>query len=97
MTTTDPEANTAMDIYCPRCGEPCDQDELHIPGQTYDQAARIFRTEGCGMLFEGIACHPDSRDDPTRRAILQEMADLLGDDVDGYAAMCEDLDLIGGF
>jgi hypothetical protein len=82
-----------MDIYCPKCGEPCDQDELHVPGQSYDQSARIFRTEGCGILFDGVACRPESGAAPTRAAILQELADLLGDDVDGYAAMCEALDL----
>lgn len=82
-----------MDIYCPKCGEPYDQDELHEADQTYAQSARIFRTEGCGMLLDGVACRPESGADPTRAAILQELADLLGDDVDGYAAMCEDLDL----
>jgi hypothetical protein len=94
MTT--PTERNIVDIDCPRCGEPCDQTELHqVEGKTYTDAARMFRSQGCGILFEGIACHGAA--DDARLAILREMADLLGDDVDGYAAMCEDLDLIGGF
>jgi len=46
-----------MDIICPRCGEPLDPAELHeafdkdagekIP---YPEAARLFRSIGCGAL-----------------------------------------------
>ena len=39
------------DIYCPRCGEPWDMDELHeADGKDYDEARRAFIRDGCGVF-----------------------------------------------
>jgi hypothetical protein len=75
-----------MDLICPRCAEPWDNDSLHendaeLP---YDKAYKLFRTQGCGAIFEGVDCQP------TANPALAELADLLGDDSDGYAAVVDD-------
>ena len=59
------------DIYCPKCGEPWDSDELHdVPSMnpdrgagvlTYEQAAKLFPAYGCGLWidrFDGGAFTP---------------------------------------
>jgi hypothetical protein len=59
------------DIYCPKCGEPWDADELHdVPAinpdrgagvLTYEQAAKLFPVYGCGLWidrFDGGAFTP---------------------------------------
>lgn len=77
-----------MDIICPRCGEPWDMDTLHeADGITFDRAREIFFTKGCGILFDGPQC--PERDTLAAQAsgVLYE---LLGDDIDGIAAMLED-------
>lgn len=82
-----------MDILCPNCAEPWDMDTLHdvadIHG-SFDAAYKVFRTKGCGEAFGdyyGNHCVPAGRPE------LAELAYLLGDDVDGYASMCEDFGL----
>lgn len=81
-----------MDLYCPKCAEPWDNDSLHDAakenGTSYKVVANVFRSEGCVALGskhgEGTA--------PAGIAVLYE---LLGDDMDGAAAEFEDLhDLI---
>lgn len=59
------------DIYCSKCGEPWDADELHdVPAinpdrgagvLTYKQAAKMFPAYGCGLWvdrFDGGAFTP---------------------------------------
>lgn len=81
-----------MDLICPICAEPWEFDTLHDyadeVGTTYKEVAKEFRTKGCGVAFVewGItSCVADGR--ASTRLML---ADLLGDDMDGYAAMMED-------
>lgn len=75
-----------MDIYCSQCAEPLDNDELHVlveEGQfkTYAEAATAFRAHGC-VVVTGKACVA------TDMAVgIAEVYDLLGDDMDGAAAM----------
>lgn len=82
-----------MDILCPKCAEPWEIDSLHEVAEDhggFDAAYKSFRTQGCGVAFSswGTAmCNPVDRPE------LYELADLLGDDVDGYAAMIEDFGL----
>lgn len=78
------------DILCPRCTEPWDIDSLHdavVEGRypTFDEAYRTFRTSGCGHVFGTRPC--------TDRSVvgLHELAELLGDDIDSYAAECMDI------
>lgn len=95
-----------MDIRCPRCLEPCDVDTLHefvsemrelFPGDgyTFADTYRRFMSEGCSAAFPGWGwkCEPDTSG---RGVVLSELAELLGDDVDGFASLCEDLDVFGG-
>ena len=50
-----------MDIYCHRCAEPWEPDSLHDAvedgqAENYDDARRIFFSEGCGVLFSSRPC-----------------------------------------
>jgi len=86
-----------VDIICPRCDEPCDMSELHeFAPLSYDEARRIFfdTSQGCGQLFNDRPCE---RVESLRADVSAAMADLLGDDVDGIAAMMDDFDYIGAF
>lgn len=79
-----------MDIRCPTCGEPWDLDTLHDNdlGLPFTEAYRRFRAEGCGAVLFNPECTPGAAD-----PALAELAALLGDDVDGYAALTEDFGL----
>jgi hypothetical protein len=79
-----------MDIKCPACGEPWDLDSLHDNelGLSFDEAYRRFRTEGCRHVLGNPACTSGTAD-----PALAGLAELLDDDVDGYAAMTEDFGL----
>lgn len=91
-----------MDLRCPRCGEPLAIDELHgiadENNATFDQVAYVFRTRGCdGVEAEyptlGLRCSEPL--DEQSRATITATYELLGDDVDGAAAMLEDAELLG--
>jgi len=83
-----------MDIKCPFCREPWDNDSIHdYAGEvdsTYAEVSKLFRTKGCGVAFSewGITCKKSARNGD-----LLALAELLGDDLDGYASMVEDLGL----
>jgi hypothetical protein len=82
-----------MDIYCPRCGEPYDQDELHYADDlTYDEARKVFFGQGCGMVYDGTPC--PQADTPMGRASAAAY-ELLGSDVDGIAAEMDDVAYFG--
>jgi len=79
-----------MDVICRKCGEPWDVDSFHDVaednGTTWDDASREFRRSGCAVF--GITCSED-RSDAT--AAAEAIYDLLGDDMDGAAALLEDM------
>jgi len=89
-----------MDIYCPRCGEPWDHDTLHeevgarvSEGRkaSYATVAAEFRRRGCEALESyGAPCNPEGIGSGYAEA-ASALYDLLGDDMDGAAAMFEDL------
>lgn len=87
-----------MDIYCRNCGEPWENETLHEVaeemGKTYAQVAKAFSANGCrafdGSDYETRHCTADSKS--AQRGLL---ADLLGDDMDGYSAMLEDMEYMG--
>lgn len=88
-----------MDIICPVCTEPWDLSELHDAegGLSFSEANALFHTKGCGPVF-GVTCKPvTASGDRLRGDVSAAMYDLLGDDVDGIAAMMEDFDMMGGF
>ena len=86
-----------MDIYCHRCAEPWEPDSLHDAvedgqAENYDDARRIFFSEGCGVLFNSRPCpktnHP-------RAYLAAELAEVFGDDVDAIASSHADATFIG--
>ena len=82
-----------MDIPCTICGEPFDIDELHYIAEetntTYDQVREQFYRDGCAVVM----CSA-TRCTPTGNTLARfALADILGSDIDGYAAMTEDFDL----
>ncbi len=90
-----------MDIYCPKCGEPLDNDCLHDEadeqGISYAEVAANFRAKGCEALTvygNGEPCVPTGS---YRAAAMDALYDLLGDDMDGAASMMEDAEMMGMF
>lgn len=83
------------DVYCPKCGEPCDPYEFHDTAKelqtTYADVARMFRTEGCDAL-PGWRCNPETNSD--RAALAQAVYAISGDDMDGAAADLADVDIL---
>ncbi len=72
-----------MDILCPICAEPVDNDELHIYAKeiesTYRAVATDYRKRGCkaiGMKHNANSSSPMAE---TARVVY----DTLGDDMDG--------------
>lgn len=84
-----------MDVYCPKCGEPFDPYEFHdaakTAGTTYAAIAAAFRRNGCAAV--DMACTP--RPDSHRAALAAEVLELMGDDIDGAAAILEDAERLG--
>jgi hypothetical protein len=81
-----------MDIYCPVCAEPIDNDELHAVAEeqerTYTEVAADFRKRGCRALSENAKwCVPT---DPEQRAAIAIVYELSGDDMDGAASDFDD-------
>lgn len=96
------------DIRCPRCCEPWDIDEIHryvlevvemfpaeVERTTFENVYRLFRSEGCGVAFDAweVSCEPDRSG---RGRMLSELVGIFGEHVDDYAAVCDDLETLGG-
>lgn len=82
-----------MDVYCGKCSEPVDMDYFHDAadeqGRTYKEVSRDFQQRGCEALGWS---HGEGQANPYADALY----DLLGDDMDGAAAMMDDFpDLFG--
>lgn len=96
-----------MDLYCPKCGEPWENDSLHDEvaarqeediDATYKEVAADFRSRGCEVMkfgFDGRCSAPSEGTDRTfgltRQAAASALYDVLGDDMDGAAAMLDDM------
>lgn len=84
-----------MDLYCPNCGEPWDNDCIHeevserADGSTYRTVLREFQAVGCKALtvYGEQECVASGSE---RAAVASAMYDLLGDDADGAMAMMQD-------
>jgi hypothetical protein len=74
-----------MDLYCPRCGEPWDNDEFHSAEYPYRDAVRRFRKEGCGVF--GVNCEKVRTGRGEATAALM---DLMPDDMDGVMSALDD-------
>jgi hypothetical protein len=83
-----------MDIPCPNCGEPWDNDELHWHARdfdsTYDEVRKDFQKRGCEAL--DAKCVPGRTN---QGAVAAEIHALMGDDLDGVASMMEDAQGLG--
>lgn len=108
-----------MDLYCPRCGEPWENDCFHdeaaarareadpdgigtfdSSGEPYHVVVRDFQQRGCVALAASYGtrqCQPSSTGAADRAGIASAMYDLLGDDMDGAAAMLDDAEHLGLF
>ena len=79
-----------MDLLCPKCREPWENDYIHDHaaevGSTYAKVSADFRIRGCEAFGER---HGEMTADPA----IAELYDLLGDDMDGAASMFEDFGL----
>lgn len=84
-----------MDLYCLRCGEPWDNDTFHDAAEeqdlSYDEVAARFRQKGCVAITE-VEC---KRRTSKRTLLASAMYDMMGDDMDGSAAMFEDAEYLG--
>jgi len=77
-----------MDVFCPICGEPWDTYEFHeVEGMTYAEAWKAFTKKGCEVFGSK---HGEALDQNTKGS-LRMLYDVMGDDVDGIAAILDDL------
>ena len=84
-----------MDIYCHRCGEPWEIDTFHDiadeRGETFAVVMSAFQREGCGATGWVAQCERATGDGARMRGDMSAaLAEMLGDDIDGIAAMMED-------
>lgn len=90
-----------MDIYCPNCGEAWDNDSLHEEAYAraefqdyseypYREVMRDFQRRGCEALATAFGPQTCQASQSDRAVVASAMYDLLGDDMDGAAAMMED-------
>jgi len=82
-----------MDIRCVKCGEPWDMDELHYvaedEGTDFDSVRSRFYQQGC-IVLGGNKCEFTKQS-----AIVSALAEINGDDVDGFASDLEDAEWLG--
>jgi hypothetical protein len=75
-----------MDIFCPICAEPVDNDELHVYAKDIDSTYRLvaadYRKRGCTAI--GMKHTPNSSSPVAELARV--VYDTLGDDMDGAMA-----------
>lgn len=94
-----------MDMYCRKCGEPWDHDELHEVAEeqdtTYDRVRDAFLANGCAVFStrcQGIDPHGDGsiHGEPS---VIGEVFAVLAElgDLDGAMAEMEDLREMGVF
>jgi hypothetical protein len=92
-----------MDIFCGRCGEPWDidslWDEADASGVPFTTVRAAFSRKGCLALESyGVSELDCVRDTRNARAMASgALMDLLGDDIDGVAALLDDAEALGMF
>jgi hypothetical protein len=82
-----------MDIYCLKCGEPWDL--IHVMD---NKDEFVFAEENTGKITKCPCCEEVvdlTKEERGRLDSLSALADIMGDDIDGYAAFVEDLDAMG--
>jgi len=80
-----------MDLVCTRCGEPWHVDYvLHEEPEDFERkGGLIYRCPTCPKGKPKLS--PERREE---LAAVREVGELLGSDVDGFAAMLEDFNLL---
>ena len=85
-----------MDIYCPKCGEPWDNDTLHDVAEetdsTYAKVSAEFRKIGCEAIGSK---HGEMLIDNGTSEALSALYDICGDDMDGAASLMDDFRFAG--
>ena len=94
-----------MDMRCRRCGEPWDwwyiRDEVLMQGDVdlyptaKDTGVRFcvgFDFEPGPYIVRCPACKPGNEQDQGIQEVMSAVADILGDDIDGFMAEMEDLE-----
>ena len=80
-----------MDLVCTRCGEPWHMDHV-----LHDEPEE-FQREG-GVILRCPCCRTKpaklSVEERARLNTIQALGEVLGDDIDGFAAALEDFDLL---
>lgn len=83
-----------MDIYCPVCAEPWDNDTLHEYAEendsTYNKVYRAFMNDGCGVAFATWNIDTCEKVDNMTTSLMSVLVDIMGDDVDGIMSGMED-------
>ena len=81
------------DIYCVKCGEAFDRDELHDwegpngEERTYSENMAAFTSEGCKGI--GMTCNTVAAYGEDTGMIAGIMYDLMGDDLDSMGDMMD--------
>ena len=75
-----------MDLYCKRCGEPYDMDHVSFEMEPLERI-RFYDGDGCPSCYV-----KEVVDRPGRAEAMEVAHDLLGDDIDGLAALMEDFE-----
>lgn len=85
-----------MDIYCLKCGEPWD-----IFSVQDDKTDFQFSEINTGKIIECPCCKGQTVDlsDKAKATLkcMYELADVLGEDIDGLASMYDDIECMGLF
>lgn len=100
-----------MDIYCKRCGEPWDMDELHDEidyrcdgaapsGEAYQKLYREVRSDfyarGCRAFTYAVGDATWCVANGSSRAMVAgALYDAFGDDLDGVASDLADAEFLG--
>jgi hypothetical protein len=74
-----------MDLFCANCGEPWSLDYVvhEVPGEFTRKGSLIVHCPSC----------PKGKAKKSKRALAaRTIAEVLGDDIDGAAAMSEDIE-----
>ena len=81
-----------MDMVCINCGEPWDMDYvLHeAPGAFIRRHSRIDRCPACPATGHPVL----SEKQRVRLDLIAHLADMCGDDIDGFVAELEDFGLL---
>ncbi|MFH1486193.1 MAG: hypothetical protein ABIH46_08990 [Chloroflexota bacterium] len=81
-----------MDLLCERCGEPYDRLSL-TDDFTTTERRRFLASEGCPSCY-GNPVGTRAEETAFAREAQVALREVLGDDLDGLAAMMEDFGLV---